>query len=163
MARTWKKDSSFDTTPEQLVGILTSEAFHIAHQKLDKAIKHADFKELARTDESATFKIECVQYSRGMIGIDKSKTENSTTSFNWDLKNMFASWVHTGAHGDKVKASGTEKVTASGSGATLSSTFDVQVEIPLIGGQIEKLVIKDAEKSRPQFESLIRDFIKRSA
>lgn len=161
MAKTWKKDSHFDTTPENLVKILTSEEFHMAQQDQDEAIKEAAFKEVSRSDDKLKFVIECVEYSRGITGIDKSKTEDSTVSYDWNLKNMSASWVYKSSYGDRVQASGTEKVSGSGSRATLSSVFNLSVKAPIIGGQIEKFIIKDAEKSRPKFESLVRDFIKK--
>ena len=57
------------------------------------------------------------------------------------------------------KIHGTEKISSDGDHARLESNCTVEIKIPLIGGKIEKLIVKEFEKGRPQYNALLRKFL----
>ena len=162
MAKQSTFDRTFNCSPETLLKVVTHPDFQVARSR---ALDHpaASVKEISRTDERLVFEVHCTEYAKGVTGIDKSKTEQTVTTYDWNLKTLRGSWSYEGPQGKRVKVSGDMKIDAAGDQAHLVQHFNVEVKIPLVGGKIEGLVIKGSDKFWPTFEKLISDFIPKVA
>ena len=94
------------------------------------------------------------------MGVDKSKTEETKTFYKCDLKARKVDWTYESPQGKRVKVWGSMAVTEAGEGrARLSQTFNVDISIPLVGGKIEGIVLKETEKFWPKYAKLVGDFV----
>jgi hypothetical protein len=154
----WSKE--FDCTADKLFGIITSGEFHRARSDLlDNP--SADFKETERTESRLKFEVHCVEYAKGVMGVDKSKTEKSVTRYDCDLKNRKIEWFYDGPKGQRVKVWGDMAVTETSGGARVRQNFNVDIKIPLVGGKIEKIVAKETAKFWPRYEKLLTSFVEK--
>ena len=158
MAKKGSMTSRFDVTPDLLLRVLIDEDFQRAQQKNDPAVVDATMKEISRTEDRFVFEIHATEYSRGMMGIDKSKTEQSVTTYDWDLKARRGTWKYLGAQSDRVKASGVDSIEPDGEKARLRSEYTIEVKIPLVGSKIEGFVVKEIQEARPKFEATVREY-----
>ena len=148
----------FDSPPETLLAVLIAADFQIAREKAMGSLE-ARVEEKTRSDTRLVFDVHTVDYARGMTGIDRSKTENNRTEYDWDLKVRRAGWTYHGQSNKMARVWGTIRLEPEGSGSKLTNSFEVEVKIPLMGGKIEKLVLKEVEKSWPIYEKTIRTFL----
>jgi hypothetical protein len=160
MAKTTRDETIVDVGPDLLFSVLTDHDFKIASALNDEGTVEATVKETQRTDKALVLEVHCVEYARGLSGIDKSKTEHSVTTYAFDLERKRATWEYKSMNSwaDKVKVSGTESVVPHKTGAKLVSEATFSVKIPLLGGKIESLVVKDLEKQRPAYDRTLREF-----
>lgn len=160
MAKTWKKATVFDATPETLLAVMTNEDFQIKSSTADPAVAEARVEVVRQTDDELILEVHNTEYSRGMTGIDKSKTEHSTTRYEWDLSRRRGSWTYTsdGSWSGKVDIRGVETIEPAGDKARLISEATFSVNIRLIGGKIEGFIIKEIDQQRPTFEATVREF-----
>ncbi len=156
MARTWSTTTTFDVAAGRLLEVMTDESFVVEQHKLDAAVIDAELKEVSRTPTRLIQEIRATEYGRGLTGLDRSKRERSTVTFDWDLPALRCAWSYAGEHGGRVQVRGEDRIEAAGERARLTSTWHVEVKIPLVGGQVEKLVLREVEKDRPRYEALLR-------
>lgn len=158
MARKTKWSQTFDCTPETMMHIVTSADFHVARSAL---LEHpsSQVERYQRTDDRVTFEVHCVEYAKGLRGVDESKTERTVTSYDFDLKSMRGEWEYHGPQGKRTHIWGDMTVSVEGERARLTQRFNVEMKIPLVGGQIEKLVMKSVDKFWPKYEQLVSDFV----
>lgn len=161
MAKTWSTAKTFDATPDRLLEVMTDEAFILEQHKLDEAVVDATLEEVSRGDRRLVQKIHSTEYARGMTGLDRSKRERSTVLFEWDLPGRRCSWTYSGEQGSRVKVWGEDRIEAAGERARLTSIWNIDVKIPLVGGQVEKMIIKEVEKGRPRYDALLREHVAR--
>ncbi|HMV67119.1 MAG TPA: DUF2505 domain-containing protein [Myxococcota bacterium] len=69
----------------------------------------------------------------------ENRLDSATSRLTWVVKIPVL--------GDRVKASGTTVITPAGAGSRREVEGDVSIAIPLIGGQIEKVIAGEFEKS----------------
>ncbi|MFH2007841.1 MAG: DUF2505 domain-containing protein [bacterium] len=155
----WSKE--FSCSAETLLGIITDPDFHKARSDLLEN-PSTTVKEISRTGEKLVFEVHCVEYAKGIKGVDKSKTEQSVTTYDFELRSRRGEWSYAGPQGKRVKVWGDMTVTEAGGGARLTQNFNVDVKIPLVGGQIEKLVIKESGKFWPKYEQLVSEFVQKA-
>ena len=157
MARKSENVIRFDFPPERLMQVLLDPGFQVARDKANGSLE-SRVEEKSRTAERYVYSMHTKDYARGMTGIDKSKIEDNRADYEWDLRTRKATWTyHPSAQLGPVRVWGTIKVEADGAGCRLTNTFEVEVKIPLIGGQAEKMVLKEVDKSWPGFERTIRE------
>ncbi len=159
MAKTWSAASTFDATADRVLEVMTDPAFVLEQHRLDEAVAEATIEELSRTESRLVQKIHATEYGRGMTGLDKSKRERSTVTFEWDLRARSCTWTYGNEQGSRVKVWGEDRVEPVGERARLTSTWNVDVKVPLVGGQIEKIIIKEVEKGRPRYDALLRRYL----
>ena len=158
MAKTLRKVDEFGFPASILLEVLIDPEFEVVQQTTQEGTKDASVKQISRSDKRLVYEVHCVEFAKGVRGIDRSKTENSVTTVTWDLDRMRSSWEYVGRHGRKVRVWGSGVITSTRSGSRLTSEFNVNVKLPLIGGKIEKVVLKGAEKYWPTYERLVREF-----
>ncbi len=154
-----RKERPVTCSPEKLLSILTSADFEVHKQKEVNRALDASFKELKRTEDELSYEIHSTEYAKTMTGVDKTKTESILIKTLWNLKEHHAEWSWHGPHGKKVVVGGNMHIRAQGNGCLLVSTIDVEVHIPLIGGQVEKSVIKAIDKNWHRFDALVDTYI----
>jgi len=155
----WSKE--FDCTADILYGIITSGELHKARSSLIGNLS-ADVKETERSETRLRFEVHCVEYAKGVMGVDKTKTERSVTRYDCDLKNRKVEWFYEGSGGKRVKVWGDMEVTETSGGARVRQNFNVNIKIPLVGGKIEKMVAKETAKFWPRYEELMSGFVDRA-
>lgn len=158
MATTSTMTAVFDVSPDQLVGVLTDAEFLVAQQLLDVATVEARVEERSRAAGELVLDLHATEYARGMLGIDRSRTERSITTYRWRLDERRAEWAYSGAHGNRFEAGGTDRVVPEGDGARLTTEFRLDVRVPWLGRQIERLVMREFAAREPKYVALLRDF-----
>jgi hypothetical protein len=163
MARTWSTTTTFDVAAGRLLEVMTDEPFVVEQHRLDEAVVDAALREVSRTPTRLVQELQATEYGRGMTGLDRSKRERSTVTFDWDLQAMRCSWSYKGEQGGRVKVWGEDRIEAAGDRARLTTTWNIEVKIPLVGGQVEKMILKEVEKGRPKYDALVRSYLARRA
>ncbi len=155
-----KKERTVNCSADKLVSVLTHPEFEIEKQKKASGAIDATVKEIRRNDEEAVYEIHSTEYAKGVTGVDRSKTESIVIRMRWNLKERHSEWTWEGPHGKKVAVSGTMQVKpVDENHCTLISTMDVEIKIPLVGSQVEKMVIREVEKNWPNFDQLVDAWI----
>jgi hypothetical protein len=140
--------------------VLIDEEYQIARQKSQGALE-VQVKEISRNDDRLVFEVQAKEYARGLTGVDKSKTEINLTTYDWDLKAKRGSWKHTTSQGERVRVWGTVQVQPDGDNSKLINDFNIEIKIPLVGGKLEKMVMKEVAKGWADYENVIREFLKK--
>lgn len=156
MAKTTRGVTEFPFPAAKLLEALLSPGYQIESAKLDDAVKDARFEILARSAERATCEIRSTEYERGMTGIDRKRTVETTTRIEWDLTAMSSTWVYANPSQARFKLSGQSRIEPSAGGCRLVSEATVEVKIPLVGGKVEGMVVEGMEKSRARDAELMR-------
>lgn len=146
-----------DLEPDALVEILNSEEYHAARESSKGALS-VRFEERDRTETRHVFEVHTEVYARGLTGIDRSKRERQKLRYEWDLTTRKGSWTFTSSHGERVKVWGNVRVEPDGEGSRLFNDFNIDVKIPLVGGQVEKKVMSEVKKGWGSYERTVREF-----
>ncbi len=158
MAKSSEWSKEYSCTPDHLFEVIITPEFHIRRSGLlDNP--SAEVKETKRTDTYLEFEVHCVEYAKGVKGIDRSKTENTVTTYRCDLPARRVEWTYEGPQGKRVKVWGDMSVAETSGGARVTQHFNCDVKIPLVGGQIEKLVMKETDKFWPKYGVLMDEFV----
>lgn len=147
------------TSPDRALEILSSEAFEIEQNESQEGNKSCRVVPKSKDDARLTYTLETVEYGRGLTGVDRSKTNETTTEVTWDLNKRESSWVYTGTQPGRVKVWGGTAITPQGDGCKIRSTLNVEIKIPLVGRKIEDAVIKGTDQHWPEFERLVRKHV----
>lgn len=160
MAKTFKKHSSFEFPVKRLLQILTDAEFQVAREKNNGAVS-ASVEAGKKAKGRQSWEVHCVEYAKGLSGLDKSKTEDTVTTYEYDLEALLGKWTYKGAHADKVSVWGSIQLMAEGKGSAMDSDFNVEVRVPIVGKTIEGVVVAEAEKTWPSYERLVVEFEKK--
>lgn len=155
MAQRMEKTTYWNVSPEKLQEVLTSEAFAHDREKAQGTLQ-TTYKVTSSTTDRLVYEVHTVAYGKGVTGIDKSKRENALTVYTWNLKAMTCVWEWTGPHGKRAKVWGNIKITLSGDGANLTSDFNVDIRVPLIGRKIEKMVMAEVQPGWDRHDNVLR-------
>jgi hypothetical protein len=160
MTKKYTTKHKHDASPEEVLGVFLSPRF-LREREVAQGAVDAEIEELESTQDHVVLKLHATEYGRTMTGgLDKSKREKSSTTYHWDIKKMKGEWTYQGTHGDKIKVSGVFTITPTDQGGSMvTSDFQVDVGIPLLGKKIEKMIIKEIEKSTPISARVLREFL----
>jgi hypothetical protein len=161
MAQRMEKTTFWNVSPDKLQEVLTSEQFAYDREKAQGTLE-TTYKVTSSSEDRLVYEVHTVAYGKGVTGIDKSKRENAVTIYTWNLKAMSCSWVWTGPHGKRAHVWGNLQITASGDGANLTSDFNVDIKVPLIGGKIEKMVMAEVRPGWDRHDNVLRSFCDRA-
>jgi hypothetical protein len=107
--------------------------------------------------------VHAQEYARGLAGVDRSRTDPATTTYEWDLSDRSCRWRYLGVRGARVGLSGSITIRpapgepAAGARASqVTYEFDIDVRVPLVGGLIEKLIAGEVEKGAQAYEQYLR-------
>jgi len=157
MAKRHAQTSFYDFPPDLVLGVLIDPEFQVAREKVH-GNPGAFVREISRTETRLVYEVHTTEYCKGVRGIDKSRTEVTVTTYDWDLPGRRCTWDYRGAHAGRVRVWGHIEVLDSGGGTEVPSDFNVDVGIPLVGGKVEKVVISEAAKGWHRWERVIREF-----
>ena len=149
-------------SPDLVMKVITTPLFQETNF-LAQDNPGAKVSEVSRTDDKLVLRAEVVEYAKGMTGIDRSKTEKTTTEYDWNLKQRSATWTYNSVHGKRVQVWGAIRIEGGGDSCTLVEEFNVNVKIPLMGGKVEKLIMKEVDKYFPKYEALVKEFCAKDA
>ena len=149
----------FPFPPDLIQKVISHPEFQVENFKA-QGNPDAKVFEKSRTDAKLVLVAQVTEYAKGVTGIDKSKTEQTTTTYDWDLKARKAAWTYQSPH-SQVRVWGAIRIEASGSGTALTEDINVEVKIPLLGGKIEKMILKEADSYWPKYEKLVADYCKK--
>jgi hypothetical protein len=161
MAKTDQRIMNFDVSQDLLMQTVIDKEYMLDREKVSGALE-TELKEIKVTDDEAVFECHNVTYSRGVTGLDKSKTEKSVTTYNWDLKNKKGFYTYVGPHGDRVRVRGDLTISAEGDDKSrLTIDFKIEVKVPLLGGKVEGMVMKEVAKGWGNYEDTLRKHCQR--
>lgn len=163
MTTSWEKATVFDVTPEKLLEVMTHPDFQVAQRLNDSAVKDARFVEVSRTEDRLVYEVQATEYERGLTGLNKNKTVESVSRFEWDLKRKTCQWFYKSPMTDKASISGFNRIEASGDKAKMVGGFSVGVKIPLVGGKIEKAISSGMTSGRDKYDDTLRDYCRKLA
>lgn len=158
MSKTRETRISLAASPDDVLAAVTSEGFLIERDKAQGALT-VEIEERSRSETALEVAVKTTRYGHGFTGIDKSKTETSTVTLSWDLTTKRATWVYSGPHGDRASVSGTIAIEPEGSGSALVETMRIEVRVPLLGGQIESMILKGMNKGFATYERVVRKHV----
>ena len=160
MAKRDENTMRVDLDPDGLMEILNSEEYHDARERSKGALS-VRYEEIESTETRHVFEVHSEVHAKGIAGIDRSKTEKQHQHYVWDLKARKCRWTFHSSHGERVKVWGNIWIEPAGDGSRMISDFNIDVRIPLVGGQVEKKVMKEVVKGWAQMESTVREFVKK--
>jgi hypothetical protein len=149
-----------DIAPDALVEILDSEEYHDERERTKGALS-VRYEEKERTETRHVFEVHTETYAKGITGVDRSKREKQYQHYVWDLKGRRCKWTFHSSHGERVKVWGSIRIEEAGPGSRMTSDFNIDVRIPLVGGQVEKRVMKEVGKGWAQLEATVKEFVKK--
>jgi hypothetical protein len=155
MSRTFTRTITVELPPDETVELLIDAGFQEEKERAQDALE-ASFREVSREGDRLVAELHVTQHARGKTGIDRSRTEQAVTTYEWDLGKRTASWTYKDPHSDRVTVRGTTRVEPDGARSRVRDEIFLEVRVPLIGGQIEKLIIKEIEKGWPRYEQVVR-------
>lgn len=166
MTQKSQRSTEFDVPADKLLEILTSSEFLVAEQESDPGNESARYKELSKSDDRLEYELEITEFGRSMRGeIDRNKREQGQITGRWDLKAKKCTWTYkslTSSMADRIKFSGSHRIESVGDKSKLTITFEFSVKIPLMGGTIEKMILKEAKQGEGRYDDLVRSYIKSS-
>ena len=143
-------------SPDRALEILSSREFEIEQQAAQEGNKSCEVVPKSSDDEHVEYELRTVEYAKGITGLDRSKTIDTTTVVTWDRRKRQSKWVYSGPHDNRVRVWGGTTITAEGDGCRIRTRLEVEIKIPLIGGKIESMVVRGTEKHWPAYERILR-------
>jgi hypothetical protein len=155
MTVTLKRTSVFDAPPDQLLAAATDPELLRKRVKPGTSAGTA-VREVARDATRLVQELDSEDFARTKTGgLDRSRTERSVTRYEWDLVARHCAWSWRGGL-DRVRLTGTIDIRASGSGAELTTRFEIEARIPLLGRVIERMMASEIEADLPRYEALFQ-------
>lgn len=162
MAKSFKRTTKLAVSPDKALQVLVDPEFQVARETAQDTCVGAKYKEISKSGNKLVFEVTNTEYAKGVTGIDRSKTEKVTYTYTWDLAKRTCTWVYRSGHGDRVKVSGSLRVEPGpGDSSVLHDDFTVEVKIPLVGGKIEGIILKEVEAGWPKYEQVLRKWMAR--
>jgi hypothetical protein len=164
MSTTAKNTFHLPFPPDVVLATLTDPAFLEANfRQQDNPDAHV--VERSRTADELIIDCEVTEYAKGMSGVDRSKTQKTQTVYRWNLAARKGEWTYTNpsTQGRMATVWGSSVVAPDGSGTALTEEFSVKIKVPLMGGKIEKIIIKEVQKYWPAFDKLLQQWCAKHA
>lgn len=159
MPKTYRNHQRVDAPPEILLEILTDPAFEVASQRAVGVVE-SHVEERRRDDRVLVYEVIGKEYHRTLTGFDRDKLETTATVYEWDLRERRARWELSHSQNAQTRMWGTVSVHPDGDGSRYDYEMNCKVGIPLLGGQIEKYIVKEFEKIWPKYEELVEAFVR---
>ncbi len=143
--------SQHANTPDKVVEILASEAYNLDVERHREGVIETHFELVSKTPERVVLRLRTSEHGRTKTGgIDRSRVLHSTTDSEVDLRQRVVTWRYGTEDGSRVRLSGTLRVEQAPGGSQVVQAVNIEVSVPLIGGQIAKLIGREMEKSLPE-------------
>jgi len=159
MTQKLEQTFTIPASPDAVVKAITNPKL-IEESELSRGALKVKVTDLSKTDDKHVYEVMTVTYSRGVTGVDKSKTDENHNKIEWDLKARKGKWNWRGPHGEKVKVSGGYEVSAKGSESNLKLFMQIECSIMMVGGVVEKKVKEGFQEGWPKYAKLVERFAK---
>ena len=148
-----------DAPRDRVASALCCEAFNVETERRREGVVSTRFELLEETDARVVFELHTIEYKRNKLGrLDKSATFPSVTHSVHEVAAHELRWKYIAGDGmaKRIKLSGIYSLRAEDAGTLLSHEIEVEVDIPLIGGRIAKLMAKELDATMPLIEAALR-------
>jgi hypothetical protein len=159
MAKRTEHSCEYPVSPEALLLAVTSSEYQVARETSQGALE-ATVNELTRSDARLVYEVHVTNYARGMTGVDRTKTEDAVATYTWDLERMRGDWTFKTVHGDRIKIWGALTIKPTAGGAMITSVFNAEIKIPLMGKRIEKMITKGVDENWSLFDETLRAHVR---
>lgn len=150
--------AQFHATADDMLAILTDPELITRQQQQQGAVEVSVQSEPAAPNRLRQ-QVDMISYAQGLRGIDRSKTEPTNLTYEWDLARRAGVWHFEGPQGDKVQIDGAIRIEQLDRETTVvHSEFTINVHVPLIGSLIEKVIARQIKGGFAPFEALLREF-----
>ncbi len=142
---------------ERVFATLCTEAFNVDVESKREGVVSTSFRQIAEGDR-AVFELHTVEYARTKLGkLDRSTSFESVTRSEVDTANRTLAWAYRGGESKakRFKLSGVYKVANDGEGTKLTHEVTIEVDIPVVGEQIAKLMSKEIDGTMPLIEAAL--------
>jgi len=138
--------------------VLCSEAFNVALEMGRAGVVSTKFEVIESDERRQVFMLRTVEYGRNKLGgIDRGSTLGSTNRTVFDRRSGKLNWVYASDSGPaRIKLSGEYRLSAGDGGTRVEHELSIEVDVPLIGGQIAKIVAKECKADFPRFDECLR-------
>ncbi len=159
MSNTAKNTFHLPFPPDVVLATVSDTAFLEANF-LQQDNPEAKVTERSRTEDKLILDCHVTEYAKGMSGVDRTKTQKTTTVYDWDLRGRKGKWTYDNpsTQGKMAKVWGKSVITAEGDGSALYEEFSVNIKVPLMGGKIEKIILGKVKEYWPAYEKLVRQW-----
>ena len=163
MAKTSASTFRFEVSADQLLEVLTDPEFQVHRTKIVQDALDVTVKGHTRDKARCHYEVHAKEYAKGLKGIDRSRTEVTVSTYDWDLAAKRGDWTYKCEHDKVVKTWGSLRIEPAGKASTLKADFFVESKVPLLGGQIEKGVVAEVDKSWAKYERAVRSWLEKKA
>lgn len=153
----------FTETPEQLAAVMADLDFHFAFDQQRDDISGTEMRPGGQDGDVQLFTMLTQEFKRSKTGkINRSATTEGRTDFRWDPTARTLGWIYySGEEPKRIRIGGNYRIVPDGAGCQLIHDYTIDIKIPLIGGQVSKLVDREFVKSFVRFEALVRTWLAR--
>ncbi len=143
--------SRHPVSPEKAIAVLCSEAYNLDVERSREGVLEARFETIRKDERQAILRLVTTEHARTKTGgLDRSRTQQSTTDIEVDLARHELTWRYSSDQGSRVRLSGRLRVERDGEGSRVEQAVDIEVSIPLLGAQIARYIGKEMEKTLPK-------------
>jgi hypothetical protein len=150
-----------DQPPERVAHVLVSEAFNVAAERLREETVSSKQTLLEQNDERVIYELHTLERQRSMTGSLKRSTFTSHNVGTYDVKTRTLRWTYRGQLGDRARFSGVYHLYDEGQGTRLVHEITVDVRIPIIRWALTGAVCRALERAWPDFERLLKVYLRR--
>jgi hypothetical protein len=148
---------------DQVADVLNSEAFNVATQRIRDEYVSVEYVVRERSEQRLVHELHTVEYKRNKTGkLSRRKTFTSIKTSTWDPASSTLHWSYMGQLGRRARFEGDYRLFEEGQGTHLVHEVTVEVHIPLIGGAIAKAVARAFERLFPDFDRLLKAYLRRA-
>jgi hypothetical protein len=148
--------------PERVGEILSCEAFCLEGERIRDGVVSCSYVLIEESAARRVYELRTVEHKRSMTGgLDKA-TLNTLNKSTWDRGARTLTWVYVGQESERIKVSGVYRMLPTATGTRVDHDVTVEVAIPLLGGQVAKLIAKGFEAAFPGVERRLKDSILKS-
>ncbi len=147
-----------DYPVDDVIELLCSEAFCLEASRAREEVVDARYAVLADDERTLRFQLGETTYKRTRTGgLDRSATEDSRVVYTLDRSARTLTWQYEGGESERVQVGGETRFHAEGEHrCRIERQVDIQVQIPIIGKGIEKLIEGEFRKGFETLERRIR-------
>jgi len=143
---------------EKVMDALASEAYNLEAERGREGVVSTVFRETSRSPMRVAFELRTIEYRRTKTGsIDRSGTFVSVTRSELDRARKVLTWAYDTESGrSRVKLSGVYRMRDIGPATELEHEVVIDVDIPLVGGAIAKLIARSFESGLQRYDDQLR-------
>lgn len=146
---------------EAISEILQSEDYHIEEGNSRDIIVATAYHLRSENEREQRFDVEFTEYKRTKLGgVDRSGTQTSWSRCVFNRNNNTFFWRYDGPESHRFSMSGTYFFAQQGSFIDVTHEVDIEINVPLIGKRISKLVVSEFEKEMPRVQGVMQRFLR---